>query len=219
MIVLGLDPSLTNFGWALHDTNAPVGDPTRCPQRGRFRTSSKMEFVERYIQQRESLRNLVRETKPDRVGIEFPVFADLWSEGMYGLFLFCCEALRKERCDVVFWSPMQAKAHARDTIDRPHNWKMDKMDMCEAAKTDTGGGKWNHNEADAYLIARLASRFWLFHAKEVSEEGLTPREIKYFTEIKKFVRGRKAGKEIKRGVIYRENDRFFAWSQLEGESP
>ena len=69
--------------------------------------------------QRESLRAVIREHRPDRVGIEFPVFDNLWSEGMYGLFLYSCEALRAECMDVVFWSPLQAKAHARDTLDRP----------------------------------------------------------------------------------------------------
>ena len=107
-----------------------------------------MEFIERYKAQRESLRALIREHRPERVGIEFPVFDNLWSEGMYGLFLYSCEALRAECMDVVFWSPLQAKAHARDTLDRPKGWKMDKVDMCEAAKQDVGGGRnWNHNSA------------------------------------------------------------------------
>ena len=162
MKVLGLDPSLTNFGWAIHETSAPVGDASRCPARGRFRTPSKMEFIDRYVYMREHLQELVREHKPDKVGIEFPVFGNLWSEGMYGLFLFSCEALKQEKCDVVFWSPLQVKAHARDTIDRPKGWAMDKVDMCEAAKQDASGGRWNHNEADAYLVGVLAGRFWDF---------------------------------------------------------
>ena len=145
-----MDPSLTNFGWAIHNTNAPVGDASRCLGRGRFRTPAKMEFIDRYVHMRESLRALINEHQPDKVGLEFPVFGNLWSEGMYGLFLFTIEALKKEKCDVVFWSPLQVKAHARDTIDRPKGWKMDKVDMCEAAKVDAAGGRWNHNEADAY---------------------------------------------------------------------
>lgn len=105
MIVLGLDPSLTNYGWAVHDDSHPIGNPSRCSRRGRFQTPADMTFVDRYIAQRESLRALIREVKPDRVGIEFPVFDNLFSEGMYGLFLYSCEALKSERCDVVFWSP------------------------------------------------------------------------------------------------------------------
>lgn len=210
MRVLGLDPSLTNFGWAIHDTEA-TGE-ARCPARGRFRTGSKMEFIERYIYMRESLRALIQEHEPDKIGIEFPVFNNLWSEGMYGLFLYSCEALKLEGQDVVFWSPMQAKAHARDTIKRPKGWKMMKPDMIEAAKEDAGGGQWNHNEADAYLVGRLAARFWLLYEGLIQEDDLTERERKYFLEIKQYVRGKKAGKVVKKGLMYREDERFFIWS-------
>jgi hypothetical protein len=172
-----------------------------------------MEFIERYIYMRDSLRALVREHQPDRVGMEFPVFGNLWSEGMYGLFLYSCEALKVEGCDVVFWSPLQVKAHARDSIDRPPKWKMDKVDMCEVAKVDAGGGRWNHNEADAYLVARLSARFWLFHNGDIDEGGLTSTEDRYFTLVKKYIRGKKAGRTVRRGVIHREDDRFFRWSQ------
>lgn len=212
MKVLGLDPSLTNFGWALHDTEAPVGTPDRCLSRGRFQTPASMEFIVRYMTQRDRLAALIREHKPDKVGIEFPVFDNLFSEGMYGLFLYSCEALHTEGCDVVFWSPLQVKAHARETLGRPKSWVMDKVDMVEAAKTDAGGKTWNHNEADAYLVARLAGRFWHLHGALLTEDALTLTERKYFTEIKQFVRGKKAGQEERRGVIYREDDRFFLWS-------
>jgi hypothetical protein len=214
--VLGLDPSLTNFGWAVIDTAAEVGSRSRCVRRGRFQTSAKTLFIDRYVEMRESLRALVRDVKPDAVGIEFPVFNDLWSEGMYGLFLYSCEGLKLEGQDVVFWSPMQVKSHARETLGRPKidgkQWRMDKPDMVDAAKLDTGGGRWNHNEADAYLVARLASRFWLMHHDLIKERELTSVERRFFLEIKKHVRGKKAGRTVLKGVLYREDERFFRWS-------
>ena len=214
MRVLGIDPSLSAYGWAIHDTKAPVGTPDRCLSRGRVSTPANMEFVLRYMTMRDSLRTLIQREKPDKIGIEHPVFSALYSEGMYGLFLYSCEALRTEGCDVVFWSPLQVKAHARETLDRPQSWVMDKVDMVEAAKKDAGGKTWNHNEADAYLVARLAGRFWHLHADLLTEDALTPTERKYFTEIKQFSRGKKAGQEERRGVIYREDDRFFLWSNV-----
>ena len=213
MRVLGLDPSLTNFGWAVHDTSFEVGDRARCHSRGRFQTSSKTLFVDRYIEQRASLRALVQEVKPDHVSLEFPVFNNLWSEGMYGLFLYTCEALKAEEQDVVFWSPGQIKGHAADSLERPQGWKMMKGDMVKAAKEDTGGGVWNHNEADAYLAARLGARFWLLHDGGIKERELTPRERKMFLAIHRFVRGKKAGKRVTKGVLYREDERFFMWSK------
>jgi Holliday junction resolvasome RuvABC endonuclease subunit len=212
--VLGIDPSLTNYGWAVHDTGAS-GLP-RCPARGRFRSSASTLFVDRYIGMREDLRALVRDVRPDRVGLEFPVFDNLFSEGMYGLFLYTCEALKAERCDVVFWSPLQVKAHARESLGRPPKWQMMKPDMVEAAKADTGGtGRWNHNEADAYLVARLAGRFWLFVEGGITEADLTTTERKYFAGVHTYTKGSRAGEIVHRGVMYREDERFFRWSNIE----
>jgi len=218
MRVLGLDPSLTNFGYALHDTEG-VAD-NRCLLRGRFQTAAKMAYVDRYISQRESLRGLIQQTQPDAVGIEYPVFDNLYSEGMYGLFLYSSEALRLERKDVVFFSPGQVKAHARLRIDRPPKWKMDKPDMVEAAKTDTGGkGKWNHNEADAYWVAVVAGRFWKLHRKLITESDLTPLEAQQFLREHTFTRGRQAGRTVQSGIAYREDERFFLWSEITHATP
>lgn len=213
MRVLGLDPSLTNFGWAIINTDIAQGQKGRLEEKGLWQTPAKMEFIERYKSQRQSLISLITEKKPDYIGIEFPVFGNLWSEGMYGLFLFCCEALKETESDVVFWSPLQVKAHARLLIDRPKGWKMDKQDMVEAAKLDAGIGRINHNEADAYHVARLASRFWMLYAEEITEKDLDAVEKKYFTQEHTFTKGRKAGRTVKSGVIYREDERFFLWSK------
>ena len=212
MLVLGLDPSLTQFGWALHDDTAKGAD--RCPARGRFKTPSKMLFIDRYIHMRESLRDLIKTHKPEAIGIEYPVFNDLWSEGMYGLFLYSCEALRNEGADVVFFSPMQVKVHARLSLDRPKGWKMLKGDMVDAAKEDCGGkGRWNHNEADAYLVARTAARFWRLYGGLLNEDDLTEPERKQFLKIHTYQRGKKAGKTERRGIMFRESERFFRWSE------
>ena len=71
-----------------------------------------------------------------------------------------------------------------------------------------GKGRWNHNEADAYLAGVLGARFWKFLDGDLPAGELTPTETKYFTEI----HVPKVGKTIKKGLIYRENERFFAWS-------
>lgn len=176
-----------------------------------------MEFIDRYVSMREWLREKIREHKPDHMGIEYPVFDDLWSEGMYGLFLYSCEAIKAEKQDVVFFSPGQIKAHARHFLveceRRPLKWKMNKPDMVEAAKVDTGGkGRWNHNEADAYWVARSAGRFWEFWQGDFDVAALTPSERQQFTKIHTFKRGKRAGKTVKRGIIHREDERFFLWS-------
>jgi len=215
MKVLGLDPSLTGYGWAVHDTEAVGKD--RCPDRGRWKTTAKDLFVERYTTMRENVRGLVRDLGHRRVGVEFPIFGELYSEGMYGLFLYTCEALWQEGRDVVFFSPGQTKAHARLFLERPTKhfmWKMDKPDMIEAAKKDTGGkGRWSSDEADAYWAARSGARFWQFHDQELTVGDLTPVEKKQFARIHTLKRGPRAGKVLATGILYREDERFFRWSE------
>lgn len=218
MYSIGFDPSLSNFGWSLHNTDG-VG-ASRCLGKGRFQTSSKTLYVDRYCEMRENVQSLVERLGilhgVTRVGVEYPVFGELYSEGMYGLFLYTSEALRAAQVDVVYFSPGQIKAHAHDFLNRPKGWKMMKPDMVEAAKADTGGkGVWNHNEADAYWVARTAARFWMFHDGLLKLSDLTPAETKQFTEIRTYTKGKHAGETVQRGILYREDERFFRWS---GES-
>ena len=211
MLVLGLDPSLTNFGYVLHDSDAV--DAARVTQRGRFHTSSKTEFIERYMDLRGKVCALIKEVGVQRVGIEFPIFNDLFSEGMYGLFLFVCEALKSSRVDVVFFANNQAKAVVRAYLQRPPGWKMTKPDMIEAAKADTGGkGRWSSDEADAYWVAYLSARFWSLYDGVIQESDLTPVEQKQFSTIHTFQRGPRQGQTVKKGILYREDERFFRWS-------
>jgi len=213
--VLGLDPSLTNFGWALHDPGAE--GLSRCLRRGRFRTKPKdfPDVISRYIHLRESLDALIEELQPDMMGIEHPVFNDTFSEGMYGLFLFSLESIRRHRQDVVFFSPGQIKSLARLLIDRPKGWKMMKQDMVEAARTDTGGkGAWDHNEADAYLVARASARFWGLQNGSLQTSELNSEELRMFTDIHVYTRGKKAGQTVTNGILHRESERFFLWSKI-----
>ena len=213
MLVLGLDPSLTAYGWALHDTGAK--GQSRCVARGRHSTPADMTFVDRYTFMRDTLRELIQRIRPDKVGIESPFFGGSYSEGMWGLFLYSNEALKLERRDVVFFSPGQVKAHARESLGRPEKWKMQKPDMVAAVKHDLGGGKnVNHNEADAYLVGRLAGRFWRYLDGDLTDADLTSEERKLFAEVHTYQRGKKAGKTERKGLVYREEDRFFRWSQV-----
>ena len=215
MRVLGLDPSLTNFGLAVHDTEAK--EAGRCVARWRWQTKKKQLFVTRYMEMRQRLISLITEHNVDRVGIEYPIFNALWSEGMYGLFLYSCEALYESKADVVFFTPPQVKALARESLGRPKGWKMLKADMVDTAKKDTNTkARWNHNEADAYLVARSAGRFFLHLDSVLTADDLSEVEKKMFCREHTFSRGKRAGQTVKSGLIHREEDRFFLWSNDEG---
>lgn len=214
MRVLGLDPSLSNYGWALHDTQASGSD--RVVECGRFRTKRKdyAYEIDRYTYLRDALKDLILRLNPDRMGIEHPVFGDSYSEGMYGLYLFSLDAIKTCDQDVVLFLPPQVKKFANDILQRPKGWKMQKVDMVEAAKEDTGGkGRWDHNEADAYHVARAAGRFWLLYEGQIDEDSLSSYEAQAFTFVKTWVRGRRAGQTKKQGIIHRENEKFFLWSK------
>jgi len=214
MICLGLDPSLRGFGWCIHDSDA--SGPLRVVERGMFKTNAKQIFVSRYMFMREKVGELL-DTYPaiEAVGVESPPFGELWSEGLYGLFLYTNEAIYSRRKDVVYFDPVTVKALTK--VDPSViKGKMTKADMVDAAKADTGiTGPFNHNMADAYHIARFAARFWLLQKGCLSVEDLSPAETHTFTRTHTYTRGKRAGMTTRKGTMYRENDRFFQFSLME----
>ena len=214
MRVLGLDPSMRNFGWAIYDTEAE--GLNHCVGRGRFGTGSRDLFVGRYIALREKLVQLIQENPCDRVGIEYPIFSDFYSEGMYALFMFCCEALLEVRKDVVFLANTQTKARVRKYLRRPKGLKIGKNDMRMAAKKHTGLTRWSGDTADAYWAAYVAARYWQFHDGMIFQSDLDEVELHQFTRTHTFKKGKKAGETEKKGIIYRQGERFFLWSEMQG---
>ena len=210
-MILGLDPSLRAFGWTLIDDNLSIVD------KGLFSTEADIIFVDRYIYLREELRKLIQECKKKterlQVGIESPIFNDLYSEGMYGLFLYSNEALKLEKMDVVFLTPNQVKAHAHEFLGRPKGWKMQKADMVEACKKANPHVKSiNHHQSDAYWVGRIASRFWDAMDGRIEIDALSDLEKKHFTDVDLYLKGAKEGRIKRQGLSHKEDDRWFRWS-------
>jgi Holliday junction resolvasome RuvABC endonuclease subunit len=210
-MILGLDPSLRAFGWTLIDENLSIVD------KGLFSTEADIIFVDRYIYLREELRKLIQECKKKterlQVGIESPIFNDLYSEGMYGLFLYSNEALKLEKMDVVFLTPNQVKSHAHEFLQRPKGWKMQKADMVEACKKANPHVKSiNHHQSDAYWVGRIASRFWDVMDERIDISELTELEKKQFTDVDLYLKGAKEGRVKRTGISHKEDDRWFRWS-------
>ncbi len=216
MISLGLDPSLTGFGWCVH--NSEVVGEGRVIAKGAFHTEAKEIFVSRYIRIRSSLIRLI-EKYPDirAIGVESPPFGEQFSEGLYALFVYVNEALYLSRKNVVYFDPKTLKMLAK-MDPRVRKGTMDKSDMIEAAKAETGIKRWSNDEADAYLISRSAARFWVFGAGLIAADDLTPAEAHSFHRVHTFVRGEKAGLTERRGLVFREDDRFFRFEQIPQDS-
>lgn len=210
MITLGLDPSLTGFGWCVHDSSKLGSE--RIVQAGVFSTSPKTMWVKRYVDLRENVAGVLdRFPTVEAVGVESPPFGELWSEGLYGLFLMVNEAVWSRKRDVVYFDPGTVKMLAKGD-HRARKGKMFKADMVEAARAETGV-KLNHNVADAYHVARSAARFWMLVKGDIQEADLLPAELQAFVKIHTFVRGKRAGQTVKQGAIFKEGQRFFRFSQ------
>jgi len=214
MISLGLDPSLTGFGWCVHDSSK-VG-PERIVARGRFSTAASEVFVKRYKDLRHAVGGLLDQYPLIQgIGVESPAFGELYSEGMYALFVMTNEAIYDHRKDVVYFDPVTVKLLVKQD-PKVRKGKMFKGDMVEAAKADTGvTGRFNHNEADAYHIARFAARFWELDRGLIGEADLTPSERHVFLRTHTYTRGKRAGETVRLGTVFREGDRFFRFSLLE----
>jgi hypothetical protein len=196
-----------------------VAGSARIVAKGHQATDSKDIFITRYIALRGLILSLLKEhPEVQAVGIESPPFGESYSEGLYGLFLYVCEAVYLYRKDVVFFDPLTVKALTKMDA-RIRRGSMDKRDMVEAARIDTGilKGRFDHNEADAYHIARFAARFWEFVNGVITEEDLVPSELNSWYRKHEFKRGVKAGKTVYSGLSFKENDRFFRFSQIPQE--
>ena len=213
MISLGLDPSMTGYGWCVHDSTK-VG-PARVVAKGLFKTGAKEIFVQRYKDLRAGVTRIL-DTYPqiECVGVESVTFGNTYSEGLYALFVMTNEAVYDARKDVIHFDPMTVKMLAKQD-PKVRKGHMHKSDMVMTAKEDTGiTGRFNHNEADAYHIARFAARFWELDKGILIEEDLTPSEQHAFLRTHTYKRGKRAGETVRLGAAFKEGMRFFRFSLL-----
>lgn len=210
MLSLGIDPSMTGFGWCVHDSDQE--GPRRVVDRGVLRSPSDSVFVYRYIGLRENVRALLNDFDVRIVGVESVAFGEQWSEGLYALFVYVNEAIFDCAKDVVHFDPGTVKFLTKG--DPKRKGKMFKSDMVAKARQDSGVPKWNHNEADAYHIARFAARFQLFAQGDLQLSDLDASEKHVFAREHTFVKGKRAGETERTGMVFRENERFFRFSKM-----
>lgn len=215
MITLGIDPSLGGLGWCVHDGS--VAGTGRVIAKGRLSTPASRIFYWRYMYLRDGVLAILDEYPViQAVGVESPPFGESFSEGLFGLFLYVNEAVMRRFKDVVYFDPLRVKLLAKMDAE-VRQGVMDKGDMIDVARQDTGVMQWNNDEADAYIIARSAARFWDLHAGSIQASDLTPAEEQVFRSVHVFSRGKHAGKTVQQGIIFKEGDRFYRFSLLKPE--
>lgn len=203
MIVLGVDPSLTDTGWAVLDMSKKGEDCLIAS--GRIKTKSKDFFVMRYARLREGIKEVVEEYEPDYVGLEIPPHNASWSAGLYPIWISFAEICFNHRIPFATFLPTRIKSYARGILD--DSGKMFKSDMVDAAmKLLDAKTRMNHNIADAIIIAWLAWRLRLLMLNKIEEKDLTTREKHMLT---KTVTRQATGREDKVGILYREGDKHY----------
>lgn len=208
MRALGLDPSLNSYGWAIHNSSA-VRTSDRLVASGHEGTLSSTVPVVRYMHFRALVNDLLDKYPVDVVGLESPAYGGgEYSERHFGLMMFSLEAIFEHRIDCVLFDPTTLKFLAGNArADKAHMQRFAKLDQMSANQMQS-------DEADAYCVAKFATRFLELHRGIIQPDDLTDPEKRVFLERQK--KTKRLGKMvIKRTAhIFRENNRFFQFSKI-----
>jgi len=209
MRALGLDPSLTSFGWCVYDSSAPTG-PRKLVASGHEGTLNDLVPVARFMHARSLVESLLRRYKVDVVGIESPAYdGGPFQTAHFGLMMFAMEPVFERRKDLVLFDPTTLKFVSAGKSDAS------KADMQKAVQLDRMSPDLvQSDESDAYLVAKNAARFKMLWAGELSPDDLTPLEQRVFLQ-----RMRQPSKSSKRPAkrvahVFRQNSRFFELSKV-----
>lgn len=205
---LGLDPSLTGYGWCVYDSQAERARD-KLVASGHEGTLPDTVPPARFMHFRSLVLDLLRRFSVGIVGIESPAYdGGPFSETHFGLMQYSLEAAFIKRRDVVLFDPttvkkLTGKASASKQ-DMQRFVQLDRMSS-EVVQSD---------EADAYCIARSAARFSMLRSGDLKPEDLTPDEIHTYITKSKVKKSPLGSRKVRTGHIFRENKRFFAFSRV-----
>jgi Holliday junction resolvasome RuvABC endonuclease subunit len=213
LLVLGLDPSLSAYGWAIHDPGA-AGMERRVAS-GHEGTVPSTVPVVRFTHFRAMVAGLLDRFRPDLVGIESPAYqAGPFQRIHFGLMMYSLEAIFERRKDCALFDPATLKLLAKEDT-KLRRGPMTKMDMQRRVQIDTmDPSVIDNNEADAYIVARSAARFFLMQSGALRPEDLTPSEKSVFLMRSRRVKTVRGTVTKKVAHTFRENSRYFSFSKI-----
>lgn len=209
MRTLGLDPSLTGFGWCVYDS-CPATRPQSLVASGHERTYADTVPVARLMHARALVSDLLRRFAVEAVGVESPAYdkEDEFSKIHYSLMMYSLEAAFLKRKDVVLFDPTTVKFltgnKSASKQDMQRFVQLDRM-SAQAVQSD---------EADAYCVARAAARFTALRNGELRPEDLTQNERQTFLQRSRKKKTPLGQKTVRTAHLFRENSRFFAFSKI-----
>jgi Holliday junction resolvasome RuvABC endonuclease subunit len=213
MRTLGLDPSLRSYGWAIHD-DTKKGSERRVAS-GHEETISTTVPVVRFMHFRALVASLITRFGPEIVGIESPAYqAGPFQRIHFSLMMFSLESIFEKRLDCVLYDPATLKLLAKEDPAK-RKGSMSKLDMQRQVQLDTMDPMViDNNEADAFLVAKYSARFKRLWVGDIKPGDLTPSEMRVFLARSRRVKTM-AGVVRKRVAhAFRENNRFFSFSQI-----
>jgi len=213
MKIMGIDPSLTGFGIAVIDDQVQ-GLSRRVISRHEATLPTTIP-VTRFMHFRSLVNDVLNEYQPDLVGIESPAYdAGPFQVIHYSLMTYSLEAIFNHRKDVILFDPATLKSLVRGT--NPNNKGiMTKMDMQRFVMQETMDTQVIHDgEADAYCIAHFAGRFKSLMEGNLDPVTLNPSEYRVFLGKTKNVKTLKGVIKKRIGHAFRENSRYFRFSDV-----
>jgi hypothetical protein len=135
MITLGLDPSLTSYGYCIYDDSK--NDYHKLVVKGRWKTTVEKHDVIRYLSIRENLRNIIHDYKITNAAMETPPIGPTgaWSqEKLYALYIYNMEVMYTEKVDILLIAPTQLHLFAKVWGARTVEGDWFKSDMVNTAR-------------------------------------------------------------------------------------
>lgn len=219
MIALGLDPSLRAYGWAIVDISAE--GRLRRISSGHEGTLKTHVPPARFLHFQALVKDLLdRYPEIDVVGIESPAYsAGPFQSIHFGLLQFSMASVFHARKDCVLFDPATREYLVRQD-PKLNKGKVQKSDVQRYVQLDTMDTEiLNDNEADAYVIGKFAARFMCLIKQKLSPDDLTVSEKRVFLEKKKSVKNLSGKTDKRTAHAFRENDRFFMFSQIPEGDP
>lgn len=152
---------------------------------------------------------------------QLQLFAKMWGNGVIPGEWFKSDMQDMSRVDLLdlytypkhsmYWDQSFTKRHKLRS-DGYKNIPVPVVDISTYSKDVRKKLHIQNDEADAYLVSKLAYRYWSFYKSDIKEGDLTPSEWDVFVKRHEYIKGDKKGVVDEDGIIYKKDTRFYCFA-------